>query len=618
MPYVIHEEGGTRMKKQTLKRMGTVVVAVAAPIVVLLLALTLVPLVGAGAVLAPPVLVDGHPAGNVFTAAVDTPVWATYDQDIDPATVDYRSFAVHAMGTGWLTETLAVRDGTIVLTPTGVFHPGEFVQVSATTETLSLGGEGPISPTVWQFWTAVDGGSVTFYDSGQRLGNDDHRGLSMGDLDGDGDLDAVAGGYNEYPSRVFLNDGTGVYSDTGQSLGSEFSLGISLGDLDGDGDLDVFEGSYARPNRVWWNDGAGYFTDSGQRLGDSNSFFAALGDLDGDGDLDVFEPNVGGEPNRVYLNDGSGIFTDSGQELGEEQSASVALGDLDGDGDLDAFVANGAYWSEANTVWINDGTGVFTDSGQLLGAGESLIVALGDLDGDRDLDAFVTNLNEPMGGEPDEVWINDGTGVFVGSGQLLGSGMSMGVALGDLDGDEDLDALVCQQEGGVVWLNDSGVFTDSGQLLNPCGIPGLGDLDGDGDLDSFMANGRPPNPNEVWFNADFGASLTPEASTGSGFPGHVVTYALVLANTGDIADTYTMTAASEWPAVGPSSLGPVDPGLGVGFVVTVTVPMEVMYGESDVATVTAISHGDPRAMASATLTTTVESLRTYLPMVLKN
>ena len=43
-------------------------------------------------------------------------------------------------------------------------------------------------------------------------------------------------------------------------------------------------------------------------------------------------------------------FTDSGQSLGSANSFSVALGDLDGDGDLDAFVAN--YSSTANTVWL--------------------------------------------------------------------------------------------------------------------------------------------------------------------------------------------------------------------------------------------------------------------------
>jgi hypothetical protein len=57
----------------------------------------------------------------------------------------------------------------------------------------------------------------------------------------------------------------------------------------------------------------------------------------------------------------------------------VALGDVDGDGDLDVFVANNG---QANRVWVNDGSGGFSDSGQSLGSSFSYGVALGDVDGD--------------------------------------------------------------------------------------------------------------------------------------------------------------------------------------------------------------------------------------------
>ena len=85
------------------------------------------------------------------------------------------------------------------------------------------------------------------------------------------------------------------------------------------------------------------------------------------------------------------FFKDSGQKLGDTMSFSVALGDLDGDGDLDAWVAN----DQANLVWINDGTGLFTDSGQALGKNRSLSVALGTLAPCDDCTAAAASSSEP-------------------------------------------------------------------------------------------------------------------------------------------------------------------------------------------------------------------------------
>jgi hypothetical protein len=87
-----------------------------------------------------------------------------------------------------------------------------------------------------------------------------------------------------------------------------------------------------------------------------------FGDLDGDGDMDVLVGNGHtddtGMPNTVWLNDGHGRFTDTGQQLGEsyEDSVAVALIDLDGDGHLDAVFGNN--WTY--TIWQNNGQGQFT------------------------------------------------------------------------------------------------------------------------------------------------------------------------------------------------------------------------------------------------------------------
>jgi len=75
-----------------------------------------------------------------------------------------------------------------------------------------------------------------------------------------------------------------------------------------------------------------------------------LGDVDGDGDLDAFVTKH--HPSEVWLNDGSGTFSDSGLAMENPWGTGVSLGDVDGDGDLDAFVVNDA--SEPNRVWINE------------------------------------------------------------------------------------------------------------------------------------------------------------------------------------------------------------------------------------------------------------------------
>ena len=75
-----------------------------------------------------------------------------------------------------------------------------------------------------------------------------------------------------------------------------------------------------------------------------------FGDIDGDGDLDIAIANDFG-PNRVFVNDGTGTFTDSGQALGSDSSVDLALGDLNADGDLDIFT--GTYFGVGNLVWLN-------------------------------------------------------------------------------------------------------------------------------------------------------------------------------------------------------------------------------------------------------------------------
>ncbi len=328
--------------------------------------------------------------------------------------------------------------------------------------------------------------------------------VGLGDLDGDRDLDAVFANMESY-TQVWLNDGTGNFVDTRQRL-TQQGHGVGIGDLDGDGDLDLFitcagrDGSDKR-STVYLNDGAANFS-AGQSLGDlkpsGNSI--ELIDIDGDGDLDAciqyYEL-----PYKVYLNDGQGTFSQS--EIEFPDSLELAWGDLDSDGDADVFAKE---LGKGYKTLLNDGAGHFKGRWQMPDNAVEYgyrSVTLGDLDGDGDLDAFVTNGSLELG-YPTRVLLNDGSGQFSANGQALPAVTKAWVELGDLDKDEDLDAfLVILKRPSQVWINDGkGHFSDSGlRLGNDSGIRGsaLGDLDNDGDLDAFASHFF-GGSNTIWLN----------------------------------------------------------------------------------------------------------------------
>lgn len=362
-------------------------------------------------------------------------------------------------------------------------------------------------PTPTAVPVATPAAPFTFVDSGQDLGQGDGASVVVADMDGDGDMDALISNADKN-SLLLLNDGKGKFAKSAQEF--KPSSGAAFGDLNGDKSQDIFI-TEETSNEIWLSDGKGVFSKSDQNLASPESSFVALGDLDGDGDLDAFVTNWNGNPDQVFLNDGKGNFSDSGQKLGYWFGAAVSLGDVDKDGDLDALVANnGEKTDNAPVLWLNDGKGTFTDSTQRLGFTNAYAAVLGDLDGDGDLDAFIANSSHNGANPADKVWMNDGKGVFTDSGQNLGTLYSLTAALADLDGDGDLDVVTGSwKTGPKIWLNDGkGKFTDSRiklTSLNNSGVA-IADMDGDGYLDLFvstnmwlMGDGLP----RLWLNQPY-------------------------------------------------------------------------------------------------------------------
>ncbi|MBB5352795.1 hypothetical protein HNR46_003043 [Haloferula luteola] len=327
------------------------------------------------------------------------------------------------------------------------------------------------------------------------------QGAALGDVDGDGDVDAILTADTD-GSILLLNNGNGVLTQAEGAEALPSAAEAAFGDVDDDGDLDVFFARYLNSCEVWLNDGNGVFSNSGQSIGSVAEWSdVKLVDVDGDEDLDAVVPTDSStSANRIFLNDGDGVFTDSGQSLGMLFTRQVDAGDVDGDEDLDlVFASNGT-----NAVWLNDGNGAFTESSNAFGYAGTFGVELGDLDGDEDLDIWFANGQNAVPSEGAEVWLNDGHGVFTDSGQRIGTEYSFDVELVDLDGDGDLDAVegTNSTQPNKVWINDgSGQFSDSGRALGYGRIISLvsGSLNGDARPDLLLSGNL--DPSEVWLGA---------------------------------------------------------------------------------------------------------------------
>jgi len=331
--------------------------------------------------------------------------------------------------------------------------------------------------------------TVRLVRSEQDFGPGNTREIVLADLDSDHDLDAVFSS-----GQVWLNDGRGSFAPRSTDMVYR-GHGVAAGDVDGDSDIDILFA--CAPVTLFLNDGRANFSPSDQVLGDSTkgAFRACFLDLDRDDDLDV-ATIYGGDSSAVFVNDGHGQFS-----LSEYWVPSTACADLDNDGDIDFFLRDRGIGYK---VLLNTGGWEFTESWSHADSSVDYgFVQFGDLDNDGDLDVVSTN-----GGNdniyPTLVLSNDGTGRFEITDADLPPTRWGNTALGDLNGDGFLDALVTNfRLPNYVFLNNGqGKLIDTGLRWGGSAgnmITALGDLDGDGDLDAFVSDFE-GGANQVWIN----------------------------------------------------------------------------------------------------------------------
>ena len=318
--------------------------------------------------------------------------------------------------------------------------------------------------------------------------------VALGDLDNNGDLDIVSGSgfYGGAKVRAWRNDGTpfsGLWAAQDVGTNDYYILSAALGDLDNDGDLDIVSASQSDV-RAFENDGTPFIDPWNQNEVGVNAVGpVALADLDNDGDLDIVSKQGAV---KVLENDGSpfaGYWTEN--EVGTWSMYSVAVGDLDNDGDVDIVAGTGPYHFSEVIALQNDGT-PFSDpwAQQPVGACADTVVslALGDLDNDGDLD--IVSRSDYWENYEFISWENDGTPFDdFWNGSYVGLAQGCSVALGDLDGDADLDIVSGIGHQLKYWGNDGRPFAGLwpqhpvGSIEAQVVSVAVGDLDDDGDLD---------------------------------------------------------------------------------------------------------------------------------------
>jgi len=196
-------------------------------------------------------------------------------------------------------------------------------------------------------------------------------------------------------NALYRNNGDGTFTDVTEKAGvagyeESYGMSASAADYDHDGDLDLYVCNYGR-SILYRNLGDGTFADVTDKAGVSSPGWALAApwlDYNGDGSLDLFvvhylEYDKGafqrtgayykadnfpgplsypGQPDHLYRNNGDGTFTEVTRETGLWDPSGRGMGavaaDLDGDGDVDIYVTNDAM---PNNFWVNDGKGRFTD-----------------------------------------------------------------------------------------------------------------------------------------------------------------------------------------------------------------------------------------------------------------
>ena len=321
--------------------------------------------------------------------------------------------------------------------------------------------------------------------------------------------------------------------------------GAAFFDYDNDGDDDLYITAGLEMDHFYENNGDGTFTDKSFQVGllGTQYYFTTgvvAGDIDNDGFKDLFvttnQSNLEQQgKNLLFRNNGNGMFQDIWNQIqpkDKTQAISAVFTDYDLDGLLDiyviSYVENASFTTDpngtingfshdcyANTFYKNLGNGQFEEVAEVLQINDngcSLAVVSTDFDMDGDMDIYLANdFGEFI--ETNHLYKNvtiDSVIMYDEIANIVDADLGMygmGIAVGDVDRDLDLDYYVTNFGKNALLRNDGDFFTNitdvagvGDEWIIPDSLLAIGwgtsflDIDNDSDLDLYVANGFVPSP----------------------------------------------------------------------------------------------------------------------------
>jgi len=323
-------------------------------------------------------------------------------------------------------------------------------------------------------------------------------GVAIGDVNGDGKVDVVAGNINTNMASVLLGNGQGAFTSTVNSPTTSEPLSLISVDINGDGKLDLIAKGPADVTAMLGL-GNGSFTEgvtySIENSGAFSSQATVLADINRDGKLDIV--STGSNKLNILLGHGDGSFVSDAGKPGGVNSRRLIAADANHDGNIDVIVNNSDYTSVR--VLPGNGDGTFAQRVDYDIGSKPFTVVASDLNGDGRTDLVVANsagaVSVLFGSEDgtfaDRVDYPTGPIDYVVATDVNNDGKQDIVTSTTSIPGKDSEGGDTSEPGsiGLLMNNGNGTFAAKIELLT--GIypasPVASDLNGDGNIDLVVA-----------------------------------------------------------------------------------------------------------------------------------